>query len=88
MINEEQVQVGVDVVERSTTDVVERSTTDVARIETDLAKTILNIVEQEIVILAPMVEQGNANRVVDIVDIKVTYSTLLIIIYWPIHPFY
>jgi hypothetical protein len=64
-INEEQVQVGVDV--------VERSTTDVARIEADLAKTILNIVEQGIVIPDPMLEQENANRVVDIVDIKVTY---------------
>ncbi len=54
-------------------DVVERSTTDVARIEADLAKTILNIVEQGIVIPDPMLEQENANRVVDIVDIKVTY---------------
>jgi hypothetical protein len=58
MLNEEQVQVGVDV--------VERSTTNVARIEVDLAKTILNIVEQDIVILAPMLEQKNANKVVDI----------------------
>lgn len=58
MISEEQVQVGVDV--------VERSTIDVARIEMDLAKTIFNIVEQEIVILAPMLEQKNANKVVDI----------------------
>jgi len=58
MLNEEQVQVGVDV--------VERSTTNVARIEVDLTKTILNVVEQDIVILAPMLEQKNANKVVDI----------------------
>jgi len=58
MLNEEQVQVGVDV--------VERSTTNVARIKVDLAKTIFNIVEQDIVILAPMLEQKNANKVVDI----------------------
>jgi hypothetical protein len=48
MLNEEQVQVGVDV--------VERSTTNVAKIEVDLTKIILNVVEQDIIILAPMLE--------------------------------
>ncbi len=45
---------------------MERCTTNVVRIEVDLAKTILSIVEQEIIIFASMLEQENANKVVDI----------------------
>ncbi len=59
MINEEQVQVGVDVKETSTIDVV--------RIEVDLAKIIMNIVEQETIDSPPMLKQENANEVVHIV---------------------
>jgi len=56
-INEEQVQASVDVVETSTPNV---------RIEVDLVKIILNIVEQETIDSTPMIEQENANEVVDI----------------------
>jgi len=58
MINEEQVQAGVDIVGTSTTNVV--------RIEMDLAKIILNIMEQKTIDSPPMLEQENANEVVDI----------------------
>jgi hypothetical protein len=58
MINEEQVQASVDVKETSTTNVI--------RIEVDLVKIILNIVEQEIIDSPPMLKQENANEVVDI----------------------
>jgi HJR/Mrr/RecB family endonuclease len=58
MINEEQVQVGVDVVETTIANVV--------RIEVDLAKIILNVVEQETIYSAPMLEHENANEVVHI----------------------
>jgi hypothetical protein len=45
---------------------VETSTIDVVRIEVDLAKIILNIVEHETIDFTPMLEQENANEVVDI----------------------
>ncbi len=57
-INEEQVQASVDVVETSIAYVV--------RIEVDLVKIILNIVEQKTIDFIPMLEQENANEVVDI----------------------
>ncbi len=56
-INEEQVQASVDVVKTSTPNV---------RIEVNLAKIILNIAEQETINSTPMIEQENANEVVDI----------------------
>ncbi len=58
MINEKHVQGGVHVVETSIIDVV--------KIEVDLAKIILNIVEQQTIDFTPMLEQENANEVVDI----------------------
>jgi len=56
-INEEQVQASVVVVKTSTPNV---------RIEVNLAKIILNIAEQETINSTPMIEQENANEVVDI----------------------
>ncbi len=47
-------------------DVVETFITNVVRIEVDLGKSILNIVQQKTIILAPMLEQETTNEVVDI----------------------
>jgi len=57
-INEEQVRASVDVVETSIANVV--------KIQVDLVKIILNIVEQKTIDFIPMLEQENANEVVDI----------------------
>jgi hypothetical protein len=57
-INGEQVRASVNVVETSITNVV--------KIEVDLVKIILNIVEQKTIDFIPMLEQQNANEVVDI----------------------
>jgi len=45
---------------------VETFITYVVRIEVDLVKIILNIVEQKTIDFIPMLEQENANEVVDI----------------------
>jgi hypothetical protein len=45
---------------------VETFITYVVRIEVDLVKIILNIVEQNTIDFIPMLEQENANEVVDI----------------------
>jgi len=50
----------------SNVDVVETFITYVVRIEVDLVKIILNIVEQNTIDFIPMLEQENANEVVDI----------------------
>lgn len=47
-------------------DVVETFITNVVRIEVDSGKSILNIVQQKTIILAPMLEQETTNEVVDI----------------------
>ncbi len=48
----------------------------------DLAKVILNIVEQETIYFPPMLKQENGNEVVDI-----DRSDILFIINYPIHLF-
>jgi len=45
---------------------VETSIANVVKIEVDLVKIILNIVEQKTIDFIPMLEQQNANEVVDI----------------------